>query len=152
MEELPSDVEGTFLTERQAEVLAFRNEGFTQREIAEELGTTVSNISGIERAARDNVEAARHTLDLSVVLESAVWFPVEAETDLRVLIDEIYARGDAAGLQITHAEPELTGLLHDRLRDRLEGRRLTEPVRVGITAAGEVVTFPSADRTPAHHQ
>jgi len=138
----PADVSDTFLTERQAEVLALRNEGLTQREVAERIGTSVANVSSVESAARRNVEAAVRTVDLAELLECAVRFPVEAGLDLREVVDEIYARGDEAGLRVAYAEPELTTRLHDALGDRIESRRLTADVEVGITADGAVVTFP----------
>ena len=54
----------TVLTERQVEVLKLREQGQTQQEVAEQLGTTDSNISAIERAAEQNVTKARRTLAL----------------------------------------------------------------------------------------
>ena len=143
MADPPVDVSRTFLTERQAEVLAMRNDGLTQREIADRLGTSVANVSGVESAARRNVASARRTVDLGRLLSCAVRFPAEAGRDLRELVDEIYARGDEADLRVVHAEPELTTRLHDLLDDRIEARRLTADVEVGLTADGEVVAFPA---------
>lgn len=142
MAELPADVADTFLTERQAEVLALRNDGLTQREIADRLGTSVANVSGVESSARRNVEAAARTLDLARLLECSVRFRVEAGRDLRELVDEVYDRGDDAGIRIAHAEPELTTRLHDLLGGLVEDRRLVEPVEVGLTGGGEVLAFP----------
>ena len=142
MVELPTDVSETFLTERQAEVLALRNDGLTQREIAEQLGTSVANVSGVESSARRNVEAAARTLDLARLLECTLRFPVDAGCDLRELVDEVYARGDEADLRVAYAEPALTTRLHDLLGDLIEERRLVEPVEVGITAEGTVMAFP----------
>ena len=142
MADPPADVSETFLTERQAEVLALRNDGMTQREIADRLGTSVANVSGIESAARRNVDAAARTLDLARLLECAVRFPVEGGTDLRELVDEVYALGDESDLRVAYAEPELTTRLHDHLGDLIEDRRLVEGVEVGITHDGEVLAFP----------
>lgn len=138
----PADVSDTFLTERQAEVLAMRADGLTQREIADRLGTSVANVSGVESAARRNVDDAARTVELARLLRSAARVSAEAGMDLRELVDRIYARGDDAGLRIAHAEPELLGRLHDVLGDRIEERRLTESVEVGITGDGTVVAFP----------
>lgn len=139
----PASVEDTFLTERQAEVLTFRNAGLTQREIAERLGTSVANVSGIEAAARRNVEAAKRTVAIAKLLGCSVRFRAEAGDDLREVVDEIYERGDASGLRVAHPEPELTTHLHDLLGDRIAARRLTDDVEVGLTAEGEVVASPS---------
>ncbi|MDZ7701696.1 MAG: Tfx family DNA-binding protein [Halobacteriales archaeon] len=135
------DAADTFLTERQAEVLERRREGLTQREIAERLGTTVPNISAIERAARDNVERARRTVDLANRIETDVWFEQGAGDHLRDVVEAIYEAGDEAGVKITYSDPELAAYLHVHLGDRLDGRRLTDPVEVGITPDGGVVTY-----------
>lgn len=139
----PADVSDTFLTERQTEVLALRSAGLTQREIADRIGTSVANVSGVESAARANVEAAARTLDLASLLECTVRFTAEADTDLRALVDEIYARGDEAGLRVDYAEPELTTRLHDLLGDRIDARALTRSVEIGITGDGRVLAFPT---------
>lgn len=52
-----------FLTESQYSVLACRGKGLTQRETAEELGTTRENVSMIELRARKRVQLARLTLE-----------------------------------------------------------------------------------------
>lgn len=142
-----ADVSDTFLTERQAEVLALRHDGLTQREIAERLGTSVANVSGVESSARRNLDAARRTVVLGRLLACAVRFRAASGRDLRELVDEIYARGDDAGLRVAHAEPELTTRLHDMLSDQIEARRLTDAVEVGLTADGDVVAVPAADGT-----
>ncbi|MFB6361348.1 MAG: Tfx family DNA-binding protein [Halobacteriales archaeon] len=130
----------TFLTERQVEILRFRTEGLTQREIADRLDTSVPNISAIERAARDNIDRARRTVDLADRIETDVWFRQPAGAHLRDVVDAIYTAGDDAGVKITFSDPELAAYLHVHLRDRLDGRRLTEPVEIGITQDGGVVT------------
>jgi Tfx family DNA-binding protein len=140
MPERPADPPDTFLTERQAEILTLRHEGLTQREIADRLDTTVPNISAIEKAARENVERARRTVDLAERIQTDVWFEQDAGAHLRDLVDAIYAAGDDAGVKITFSDPELAAYLHVHLSDRLDGRRLTEPVQFGITPDGGVVT------------
>jgi Tfx family DNA-binding protein len=130
----------TFLTERQAEILRLRTEGLTQREIADRLETSVPNISAIERAARDNVERARRTVDMADRIDTDVWFRQDAGAHLRDVVDAIYTAGDDAGVKITFSDPELAAYLHVHLRDQLDGRRLTDPVEIGITQDGGVVT------------
>lgn len=149
MPDVPADVSSTVLTERQAEVLAMRAAGRTQAEIAASLGTSVANVSAVERAARENVAAARRTIELVRMLEARTRISAAAGTDLRALVDRVYAAADDVDLRLPHSDPELTALLHDRLGDRLDGRELTGPVDVGLTATGSIVVFPGgtgADR------
>ncbi|MFB6353605.1 MAG: Tfx family DNA-binding protein [Halobacteriales archaeon] len=143
MTELADAAGETFLTERQAQILELRQAGHTQREIADRLETTVPNISAIERAARDNVERARRTVDLAKRIETDVWVEQPAGAHLRDIVDAIYTAGDEAGVKVTYSDPELSAYLHVHLDDRLDGRRLTEAVRVGITPDGGVVTHPT---------
>lgn len=139
----PVDASGTVLTERQAEVLAMRAAGHTQAEIAETLGTSVANVSAVERAARENVQAARRTVDFVRVLQARTRVAAGAGTDLRQLVDRIYEAADDAGVRVPHTDPELTALLHDRLGEGLDGRRLTFGVEIGLTSDGSVVVFQS---------
>ncbi len=139
----PADVTETFLTERQAEVLSMREDGLTQAEIADEFGTSVPNVSAVERSARENVAAARRTIELARLLGARSRFAVEAGTDLRELVDRVFEAADAVDVRVPHTDPELTALLHDQLADRLDGRRITAPVGVGVAADGSVVTFPA---------
>ena len=141
MPERPDGPADTFLTDRQAEILALRHEGLTQREIADRLDTTVPNISAIEKAARGNVARARRTVDLAERIETDVWIEQPAGAHLRDLVEAIYAAGDEAGVKVTFSDPELAAYLHVHLSDRLDGRRLTVPVELGITPDGGVVTY-----------
>lgn len=145
MVDVPADASATALTERQAEVLAMRAAGRTQAEVAEALGTTVANVSAVERAARENVAAARRTLELVRVLEARTRVTAGAGTDLRELVDRLYEAADGVDVRVAHTDPELTALLHDRLEERLDGRRLTAAAEVGLTADGSVVVFPAGD-------
>lgn len=137
--------ESTSLTERQVTVLKLREEGHTQREIAERLGTTDSNVSAIERAARDNVERARRTLELVRTLATPVRFTVEADTEFEELIDEIYARGNESGTKVDYCRPDLYTHLYGALEGHIDGNRITSPVEVGITGEGNVKVFPGEE-------
>lgn len=149
MGEPPVDVAETFLTERQAQVLELREAGHTQATIAGRLGTSVANISAIERSARSNVAAARRTLDLAALLGARARFTAPAGTDLRTVVDRVFEAADAVDVRVPRSDPELTARLADRLADRLDGRQLTASVEVGVRADGEVVTFPALEDAAA---
>lgn len=147
MPDTRADVSATFLTDRQAEVLELRHGGFTQQEIAERLGTTVANVSAVEKAARTNIERARRTLSLARLLRSVVRFTAAEGTDLRDLVDRVYEYGNRSDVKVTYGNPELTAYLRTHLDDRLDGNVLTTAAEVGITSDGDVVTHPSATPT-----
>lgn len=133
--------DGTALTDRQVEVLELREAGHTQREVAEMLGTTDSNVSAIERAAERNVEEARRTLELVRTLRSPVRFTAEAGTSFDDLVDEVYERGDQAGIRVAYRRPELYPHLYGMLEECIEHNEFEASVEVGLTRNGEVEVF-----------
>lgn len=133
--------ESTTLTERQVEVLELRERGLTQREVADRLGTTGSNVSAVERAAERNVEAARRTLRLVRTIRSPVRLTVEAGTTFDDLVDTVYDRGDENGVKIAYCRPELYAHLFGQLEAHTTRNRLNVDVEVGLTREGEVKVF-----------
>lgn len=141
--------ESTILTDRQIEVLELRERGHTQREVAEELGTTDSNVSAIERAAEQNVEKARRTLELVRTLRAPAQFTVSAGTYFDDAVDAVYERGDEAGIKIDYCRPELYAHLYGLLEENTDDNTLVEPVRIGLTEDGEVKAFTDVGREQA---
>lgn len=137
--------ESTALTERQVEVLELREGGRTQQQVAELLGTTDSNVSAVERAAVQNVEKARRTLELIRVLRSSVRFTVDAGTSFDELVDRVYRQGDEAGTTVAYCRPELYSHLFEQLEPQTSHNRLEVPVEVGLTRDGEVKLFTPTD-------
>ncbi len=133
--------DSTTLTERQVEVLELREQGRTQQEVADELGTTDSNISAVERAAEQNVEKARRTLELVRTIRSPIQFSVSPGTSFDDLVASVYAHGDEAGIKIEHCRPELYTHLYSVLEEHAQQGQLLTPVEVGITNEGEVRVF-----------
>ncbi|WP_121820915.1 Tfx family DNA-binding protein [Halostella salina] len=133
--------EDTALTDRQVEVLELREAGLTQREVAERLGTTASNVSAIERAAQENVGQARRTLELVRTLRSPVRFTVDAGTYFEDLVDAVYDHGDEAGIKVDYCTPELNAHLYGELEDHVADSRLDTAVEVGLTEDGEVKVY-----------
>jgi len=64
----------TVPTERQPTVLERREAGVRQWAVCDELGTTASDVSAIERAAEDNIETDHRTLELVRILRALVQF------------------------------------------------------------------------------
>jgi len=137
--------ESTTLTERQVEVLELRERGLTQREVADRLGTTGSNVSAVERAAERNVEQARRTLGLIRTIRSPVRLTVEAGTTFDDLIDRVYDRGDEDGVKIDYCRPELYAHLFGQLEPHTSRNRLDTEVEIGLTREGEVKVFVDGD-------
>jgi len=135
------DAEATTLTDRQVEVLELRERGHTQREVADRLGTTDSNVSAIERAAEENVEKARRTLELVQTIRAPVHTTLPEGSYFEDVVDEIYDRGDEAGIKIDYCRPELYSHLFGLLEPHTSENRLDTSIRIGITEGGEVELF-----------
>lgn len=133
--------ESTTLTERQVEVLELREQGQTQQEVANRLGTTDSNISAIERAAEQNIEKARRTLDLVRTIRSPIQFSVPPGTSFDDLVTSVYSYGDEAGIKIAYCRPELYTHLYGVLEECTNQNELKTTIDVGITNEGEVRVF-----------
>jgi Tfx family DNA-binding protein len=133
--------ESTILTDRQVEVLELRERGLTQRDVAERFDTTDANVSAIERAAEQNVEKARRTLELVRTVRSPVQFSVSPGRSFDDVVASVYAHGDEAGIKIAYCRPELYTHLYGVLEECTERNELTAPVDIGITNEGEVRVF-----------
>jgi len=133
--------ESTTLTERQVEVLELREQGQTQQEVADRLGTTDSNISAIERAAEQNIEKARRTLELVRTVRSPIQFSVSPGTSFDDLVASVYSHGDDAGIKIAYCRPELYTHLYGVLEECTNQNELKTTIDVGITNEGEVRVF-----------
>jgi DNA-binding protein, Tfx family len=133
--------ESTTLTERQVEVLELREQGQTQQEVADHFGTTDSNISAIERAAEQNIEKARRTLELVRTVRSPIQFSVSPGTSFDDLVAGVYTHGDEAGIKIAYCRPELYIHLYGVLEECTNQNELTTTIDVGITNEGEVRVY-----------
>lgn len=135
------DTQDTILTDRQVTVLQHREQGDTQQEIAEVLGTTDSNVSAIERAAEANVNKARRTLELVRTIRAPVRFSASAGENFEDLVDKVYSSGDSAGIKIDYCRPELYSHLYGLLEDATTQNQIETPVEIGLTDTGDVKVF-----------
>lgn len=135
----------TALTDRQIEVLELRERGLTQSAVAEQLGTTDSNVSAIERAAESNIKKARATLQLIHVIRSSVQFDVPCGNSIDTIVDAVYDHGDDANIRITYRKPELYGQMFHELESFLDDGQLGCRVLIGITTDGHITVFARND-------
>ena len=129
------DADESVLTHRQAEVLALRERGLRQSDIADRLGTSRANVSSVEASARDNVERARETVAFAEALSAPVRVEIEAGTDLYDAPKRVYDACDEAGVKVNQTAPELMKAIGDRAGDAVRGREVRH--RLYITVAGD---------------
>lgn len=138
LEEIGFDAEESVLTRRQAEVLALRERGAAQADIAARLGTSRANVSSVEASARTNVAKARETVAFAEALHAPVRIPIEPGTDLYDVPSLVFNACDAAGVKVNHTAPELMKIVGDGAGDAVSGREVKAPLYVGVTSEGTV--------------
>ncbi|WP_254765883.1 Tfx family DNA-binding protein [Salinilacihabitans rarus] len=138
LEEIGFDPDESVLTRRQAQVLALRERDRSQAAIADALGTSRANVSSIEGSARDNVAKARETVAFAEALRAPVRVHVPAGTDLYDVPQQVYDACDAEDVKVDHTAPDLMKIVTDAAGDAVSGRRISEPLVVGVTAEGSV--------------
>ena len=132
------DPEHNVLTRRQAEVLALREYGVRQSDIADTLGTSRANVSNVEASARANVAKARETVGFAEALTAPVQVDVDAGTDLYDVPKLVYDACDAAGVKVNYTAPDLMKLVSDEAGSAVQGREIRSPLLVGVTSEGAV--------------
>jgi Tfx family DNA-binding protein len=132
------DAETNVLTRRQAEVLALRERGMRQRDIADRLGTSRANVSNVETSARENITSARETVAFAEAVGSPVRVEIPAGTDLFDVPTLVYDACDEAEMKVQHTAPELMTVISDAASDAVQGRAVHNRLLIGVTDDGEV--------------
>ncbi|RKD93317.1 Tfx family DNA-binding protein [Halopiger aswanensis] len=138
LEEIGFDPDSSVLTHRQAQVLALRERGISQADIAEALGTSRANVSSIESSARENLEKARETVAFAEALRAPVRVRVPAGTDLYDVPDLVYEACDEAGVKVDYTAPDLMKVVSDSAGSAVSGREVSTPLIIGVTSKGMV--------------
>ncbi len=129
------DADASVLTRRQAEVLALREQGLRQADIADRLGTSRANVSSVESSARDNVERAKETIAFAEALSAPVRVEIASGTDLYDAPQQVYDACDEAGVKVSQTAPSLMKTIGDRAGDAVHGREVRS--RLFVTVAND---------------
>ena len=132
------DADESVLTRRQAEVLALRERGLRQSDIAGRLGTSRANVSSVEASARDNVAHARETVAFAEALSAPVRVEIASGTDLYDAPQLVYDACDDAGVKVNQTAPELMKAIGDRAGDAVHGREVRNRLFVTVAADGQI--------------
>ncbi len=135
LERVGFDPETNVLTRRQAEVLALRERGLRQSDIANYLGTSRANVSSVEASARDNVRRAKETIAFAEALSAPVRVEIGAGTDLYDAPKQVYDACDEAGVKVNQTAPDLMKTIGDRAGDAVHGREVRS--RLFVTVAND---------------
>lgn len=132
------DADENVLTRRQAEVLALREHGLRQLDIANLLGTSRANVSNIEGSARKNVEKATETVNFAEALGAPVRVEIPADSDLYEVPNMIYDAADEAEIEVSYTAPDLMKLVSDRASAVVKGRNVKQRLVVSVTDEGTI--------------
>jgi Tfx family DNA-binding protein len=138
MVDVPQDVSGTFLSERQVAVLRRREAGETTAGIAEALDTTEAGVEQLEENALETIQRAYRTVRVAQSLRSEVRVQAEAGMSVLDVVRELRSAGDLAGVKLGTSESRLHDELVSILDPVLQGNTLTEDVELAIDNEGAV--------------
>ena len=84
----------------QLKVLQLRRQDFTQKDIADRLGTTRSNIRILEKRAHQNIARAERTLLQWMMIRAPITCRAKARTEVFDLPGMIFAAADEKGMRL----------------------------------------------------
>ncbi len=126
------------LTGRQREVLRYRKQGLTQQQIADIIHTSKANVCTIEKAAYDNIEKAKETLEFLYTLDATHLCTIKIGTDLFDAVGEIYGEAEKLRIKVRYDSINLINRLKEANPGKFKGRFVREDVEVYINEDGEL--------------
>jgi len=126
------------LTGRQKEVLRYRKQGLTQQQIADIIHTSKANVCTIEKAAYENIEKAKETLEFLYTLDATHLCTIKTGTDLFDAVGEIYGEAEKLRIKVRYDSINLINRLKEANPGRFKGRFVREDVEVYINEDGEL--------------
>lgn len=126
------------LTDRQKEVLRYRKQGLTQQQIADLISTSKANVCTIEKAALENIQKAKETLEFLYTLNATHLCTIRAGTDLLDAAKQIYREAEKLGIKVAYDTITLVNRLRDSNPLRTRARYIREDIDVYINDAGEL--------------
>lgn len=132
---------GPLLTDRQKMVIQFRKEGMTQQEIADELKTTRSNISLIEKSANDNIRLAKEALDYIYSLEATLVCTLSAGSELTQEIFLIYKAARQTGIKVQYDTGALLSRILTAVPEKISDGTIREDINVYLNLTGIIYIY-----------
>lgn len=125
-----------FLTSKQKRVLELREQGLTQREIAEKLDTSRSNVSLLEKRGHENVERAHATLKEWRKITAELVMEVEPGEDLFEVPRNLYRLADQHDIKVNMRSLDMVS--HLRNEYNIPNRHVKEPFKILVSPTGDV--------------
>lgn len=133
----PNERARGLLTPRQMEVLRLRAQGYTQKRIAEQIGTTRENVVLIEARARLNIERARTTLESLKHSGLAVTVEIPKGTHLVDIPRMVLNRANRAKIRLGANFTRIYEDIRFKARHHVSGTRVARPIVVTVFPDGD---------------
>ncbi len=133
----PNERARGLLTPRQMEVLRLRAQGYTQKRIAEQIGTTRENVVLIEARARLNIERARTTLESLKHSGLAVNVEIPKGTHLVDIPRMVLNRANRAKIRLGANFTRIYEDIRFKARHHVSGTRVVRPIVVTVFPDGD---------------
>lgn len=130
---------GSLFTERQLHVLQLRLRGLSQQEVADQLGTTRSNISILEKRAHQNILRAEQTLKQWMMIRAPISLKAEAGTDVFDLPKMIFEAADKRSIRLPVTSLDIIVQLRRRAPGLFKRRALEKDAEIFVTEEGEIL-------------
>jgi hypothetical protein len=127
------------LTPSQIKVLELRTKGYTQKEVADILGTTRANISITERRAKENVEKARRTIEVFERIGAPLKVDIEAGKDLFDVPKEVFSKASKSGIKVKEDSLSLIEKIREEVDQKVRGRNIREKIEIVVLKDGRVM-------------
>ncbi len=125
------------LTERQIEVLKLRAQGYTQKRVAEQIGTTRENVVLIESRAKLNIERARATLGSLKHQGLAVAVEIPKGTHLVDIPRLVLNRANRAKIKLGGNFTRIYEDIRFKARHHVSGARVSRQIVVTVFPDGD---------------
>ncbi|MBS3815162.1 MAG: Tfx family DNA-binding protein [Hadesarchaea archaeon] len=133
------NTEETHITERQFEVLRKKREGKSLREIADELGTSRSNVSSIAKTAEQNLEKSKNTIKLFKTIEWPIKVDVESGTNIYDVSEVIFEKADKKEIDLSLNYSKLVRIITENLgKENLERRKTLKDFSIMVNEEGKI--------------
>jgi len=133
----------SLLTPEQIKVLKLLREGKSRKEIAEILGTSVSNVYMIEKRALRNVEIAKRTLRQYLEIQGEVTMRVPAGVPLREIPELVVEEANKYGVKLKETTSDI---LYDLIKELGDIDNTPVEVEIRILHDGRILMRPSSGR------
>lgn len=120
-------------------MLRLRLQGLSQADVAEMLGTTRSNVSILEKRARQNIARAERTLQQWMMIRAPISLQVKAGTDVFDLPGKIFEAADRRSLRLPVTSMDIIVQLRRKAPRIFKKRALERDAEIFVTEDGEIL-------------